>query len=195
MKKVYNHFVILKNKLITLVYSKYYNIIIGKKVIFRNTPLIIKRKNAKIIIDSHTIINSSNNGYHINMHSKCKLYADRDNAIIKIGKNSRIHGTCIHAYNSITIGDNCLIAANTQIIDGNGHKLSFENLSNRINTTDNGKPIIIGNNVWIGANTIILGGTEISDGTVISAGSIVSGIIPAKCIYGGNPARLIKSYL
>ena len=42
-----------------------------------------------------------------------------------IGENSRIHGSCIHAFQYIEIGKNCLIAANCQIIDSNGHAISI----------------------------------------------------------------------
>lgn len=167
---------------------------LGKKVVFKLLPQILKHKSAKISIGNGSTINSSNYGYHINMFSKCKLFADRPNAIIKIGENTRIHGTCIHAFNKIYIGNNCLIAANTNIIDGNGHELCMENPEYRIKTTDIGNPIIIEDNVWIAANCIILGGTKIGNGAVITAGSVVKGIVPPKTIYGGNPAILIKQY-
>ncbi|PCH53669.1 MAG: acetyltransferase [Flavobacteriaceae bacterium] len=186
---------VIKNKLITSYIILLREIKLSKGVVFKGFPLILMHKKAIIKIGCFTTINSSNYGYHINMHSSCKLYADRPNAQIVIGENCRIHGTCIHAFNKIFIGDNCLIAANTQIMDGNGHQLSFENPPNRINTTDDGKPIFIEDNVWIGANCIILGGTTIGEGSIITAGSIVKGNVPAKTIYGGNPAKLIKQYL
>lgn len=189
----------LLNKFIS-IYSYYYckylkKLNLGRNVLFNYIPNIIKHKDALIEIGDGTTINSNNLGYHVNMFQKCKLYADRPGAKIIIGKKSRIHGTCIHAYDSIKIGDNCLIAANTQIIDGNGHQLSFPDVHNRINTTDYGNPIVIEDNVWIGTNSIILGGTTIGYGTVIGAGSVVKGTIPPMSIYGGNPAKLIKSYI
>ena len=167
---------------------------IGYNVRFKGFPNYFIVKNAQIIIGNNTTINSSNYGYHANMHSKCKLIADRKDAIITIGDNCRIHGSCIHAYNSISIGNNCLIAANSQILDGNGHQLSFEEAINRINTSDKGKPIVIEDNVWIGLNCIILGGSHIGKGSIISANSVVKGDVPPNCIYGGNPAQLIKQY-
>lgn len=190
-KIIYYYFV---NKLVTLTMRFSSNLDLEKGVRFKNFPNVLKHKSARISIGNNTVINSSNFGYHINMFSKCKLYADRAKALIEIGRNCRIHGTCLHAYNKISIGDNCLIAANTQIIDGNGHDLSFEDPKNRINTSDNGKPIVIEDNVWIAANCIILGGTTIGKGSIVTAGSVVKGEIPANCIYGGNPAKLIKQY-
>ncbi len=170
------------------------NIYIGKAVFFNKLPNITVHKQSRLIINDNVTINSNNSTYHINMHSKCKLLLDRPGAEVTIGENSRIHGTCIHAYSKINIGKNCLIAANTQIIDGNGHELCFDFPAERINSIDNGKPILIKDNVWIGANCIVLGGTTINEGAVISAGSVVKGIIPKNSLFGGNPARLIKQF-
>lgn len=174
--------------------SRFKGVKLGKGTRFNGRTLIIRHVDATIKIGDNTLFNSSNDGYHVNMFVKCKLYADRPKAAIQIGSKCRIHGTCIHAYDSIIIGNNCLIAANTQIIDGNGHLLSMDNPQNRINTTDLGKPIFIGDNVWIGTGCIVLGGTKIGNGSVITAGSIVKGDVPPNCIFGGNPAKLIKQY-
>lgn len=164
------------------------------KVTFKAMPSITAKNGGKIKIGKNVTLNSLNLGYHINMHSSVKLLADRKNAIIDIGDNTRIHGSCIHAFKSITIGKNCLIAANCQIMDGNGHDLSFENVSNRLNTTGDAKPVVIGDNVWIGANCIIMPGVTIGAGSVIAAGSVVVKDIPEMCIGGGNPATVIKTY-
>lgn len=194
MKKIKGILFALKNRIIHKIICLIENVELDKTVLFRNYPHILIHPKARVIIGKYTLLNSSNTGYHINMHSKCKIYADREDAYIEIGENCRIHGTCIHAYNHIKIGNNCLIAANTQIIDGNGHQLCMDEPKKRLLLSDAGREIIIENNVWIGANSIILGGTHIGEGAVISAGSVVKGNIPPKSIYGGNPAVLIKQY-
>ncbi|MAB37565.1 MAG: acetyltransferase [Aequorivita sp.] len=194
MKRIKGLFNQLFYKCVTYWVYTFEDLHLGKKVVFKLMPQILKHNDAKISIGNGSTINSSNFGYHINMFSKCKLFADRPNAVIEIGENTRVHGTCIHAFNKIQIGNNCLIAANTNIIDGNGHELCMENPENRINTKDHGNPIIIADNVWIAANCIILGGTKIGEGAIITAGSIVKGNVPAKSIFGGNPAILIKQY-
>lgn len=194
MKKIKGLLIQVLYKCVTLWIYTFDELQLGSNVIFKLMPQILKDKRAKITIGNGSTINSSNFGYHINMFSRCKLYADRPNAVIEIGSNTRIHGTCIHAYTKIKIGDNCLIAANTNILDGNGHELCMENPENRINTSDKGSPIIIEDNVWIAANCIILGGTKIGKGAIITAGSVVKGIVPEKSIFGGNPAILIKQY-
>lgn len=192
-----NFFALLRRihyKYTTFVICQKLSIKSGSGVIFKKTPYINLHKNAVIKIGINSIINSSNFEYHINMHSKCKLYADIEGATIIIGDNCRIHGTCIHAQKKIVIGNNCLIAANTQIIDSNGHALSMADPINRLKIRDAGKDIIIEDNVWIAANCIILGGAFIGEGSVITAGSVIRGRVPAKTVFGGNPAKLIKQY-
>lgn len=186
------------NKILNLFLSSYYkklkDINFLGKVYFKGVPVIFKHKDARIVIGKNTLINSAKRKYHINMHSPCKLLADRPQAEIIIGENCRIHGTCIHAVKKIEIGNNCLIAANTNIIDSNGHILAMDNPIDRLTIADEGKPIVIEDNVWIGSNVMILAGAIIREGAVIMAGSVVKGEVPAKSIYGTDSFKVIKQY-
>lgn len=194
--RIHKKTVIAFIKLSSFIYSRYitmyYKVKLGENVFFNKIPNIRCLKGTELIIGKNVRLNSNNQGYHINMHSKCKILLDRKDAKVTIGANTRIHGTCIHAYKNITIGENCLIAANTQIFDGNGHELSMENPSNRINTIGSSKPIVIEDNVWIGANVFVLPGVIIGEGSVISANSVVSIDIPKRSIAAGNPAIVIR---
>lgn len=184
----------LWSKLFILWISSRQNIQIKGNLIINGLPLIDIRKGSKLYIGNGVTLNSRNKGYHINLHSPVKLFADRPGAEIRIGDKTRIHGTCIHAYQSVVIGNNCLIAANCQIFDGNGHDMSFPNVEDRINTTGTSKPLIIEDNVWIGANSIVLPGVTIGKGSVISANSVVVKDVPPMVVVGGNPAIIIKKY-
>lgn len=175
--------------------TKYYypkHIDINGKLNVSGIPVFVFDFNGKIVFGNNVSLKSNKNSYHLAMHSPVKLMADKKDAIIKIGDNTRINGACIHAYERIEIGKNCLIAANTQIFDGSGHDLSMHNPANRINTTGDAKPIVIGDNVWIGANCIIMPGVSIGEGSVIAAGSVVVKDVPSLCIAGGNPAKVLK---
>ena len=89
----------------------------------------------------------------------------------------------------ISIGDNCLIGHNVELIDFDGHPIAP---SERHNGDGLAEPILIGKNVWIGNNVMILRGTQIGDNTVIAAGSVVKGIFTSNVIIGGVPAKVIK---
>lgn len=54
-------------------------------------------------------------------------------------------------------------------------------------------PIVVGEDVFIGAKALILPGVVIGDGSVIAAGAVLTKDTPARTIWGGNPAKLIRS--
>lgn len=165
---------------------------LGQGVKFNGLPIIDIRNGASIHIGDDVVINSLNRGYHANMFSRVKLFADRPGATITIGEGSRLHGACLHAVESISIGKRCLIAANCQIIDGNGHDLSFPHVHRRGGTTGGSRPIEIQDDVWIGLGVTILPGVTIGRGSVIGAGSVVTRDVPPMVVATGNPATVSR---
>jgi len=168
-------------------------VVVGK-VRLEGIPVIEVRCGGTLIIEDNVRLKSLNSGYHVNMFAPVKLMADLPGAVVKIGANSRIYGSCIHAFSSIEIGRNCLIAANCQIIDADGHELSFPDVDNRLHTRDEGRPIVIEDSVWLATGTIVLPGVRIGRGSVIGAGSVVTRDIPPMVLAAGNPAKIIRSY-
>lgn len=71
---------------------------------------------------------------------------------------------------SITIGDECDIAAFVTITTADSHKRCI-GLSSEVER----RHIFIGDHVFIGQGAIILGGTRIGDHSVIGAGVVLSG--------------------
>lgn len=53
--------------------------------------------------------------------------------------------------------------------------------------------IVIGKDVWLGCNVVVLKGVTIGDGAVVAAGAVVNTSIPSNEIWGGIPAKFIKT--
>lgn len=129
---------------------------------------------------SITLINS--------IKGKLKIELE-DKAILKIGDRVFLnHNVSLTCLDEITIGDFCNIANNVVIVDHN-HKYNNTGVIEGYELS----PIHIGNRVWIGANVTILKGVTIGEGAIISAGAVVNKDVPPYEIWGGVPARKIKS--
>lgn len=149
----------------------------GRSVKVRGMPILQRHSSATIELADHVVLHSIVRRYHAHMHSPVKLLADRADAVIRIGEATRINGACVHAVRYIEIGKRCLIASGAQILDSNAHRLCMDQPGLRIDSVDEGKPIIIGDDVWIGINVVVLPGTRIGNGSVIGANAVVSGDI------------------
>ena len=97
-------------------------------------------------------------------------------------------GSVIVCRDSITIGDDALIAEYVTIRDQD-HRYGGPQVTAR-NGFETG-PIVIGNNVWIGAKATITQGVTIGDNAVVAAGAVVTRDVPSGAIVGGIPARII----
>lgn len=90
----------------------------------------------------------------------------------------------------VTIGDRTLVGYRTQILSTN-HVIP-ERHGRIFSAGHEGRPVVIGSDVWIGANCLILGGCTIGEGAVVAAGSIVTKTVLPFTVVAGNPARVIK---
>lgn len=157
-------------------------------------PLIDIQDGASIRISENVTLNSWNRGYHVNLYAPVKLVAEGRGTEILIGRNTRIHGSCLHARSRISIGRDCLIAGNVQIFDCSGHDLSFPEVDCRLDTMGETKSIAIEDAVWLGTQVIVLPGVTIGRGSVVGAGSVVTHDVPPFVVVAGNPARMVKDF-
>ena len=115
---------------------------------------------------------------------------------IIIGNNVYIgEDSHITAINSIQIGNNVLFGKKITITDNAHGKSNFESLrlppSKRPMYTDG--PVIIEDGVWIGDKVTILPNVRIGKNAIIGANAVVTKDIPANCVAGGIPAKIIKT--
>ena len=130
--------------------------------------------------------------------------------VIKIGSNTRLQkNVYIGSGNNVVIGENCQINENVRLDNvsiGNNVMIAREVvfLGKTHNSDSLNIPMseqgfsdkfysTVGNDVWIGLRTIVLPGVEIGERAIIGAGSVVTKNIPPATVWGGVPAKLIKS--
>jgi acetyltransferase-like isoleucine patch superfamily enzyme len=113
-------------------------------------------------------------------------------AQLKLGKRVFIgRGTFLGVHHPLTFGDNTIVGAYSYIISAN-HSTATRKIPIR-DQGFTGASIQIGEDVWIGTHVVILPGVSIGKGAVIAAGSIVNRNVPEYEIWGGVPAKFLKT--
>lgn len=122
----------------------------------------------------------------------CKLRTFSSTSTIVFGERSCMTGSVIIARSkTIRIGAKCLIAPGVTILDSDFH-ISWPPEKRNSWDTNLDRGVTLEDNVWIGMGCIVLKGVTIGENSVIAAGSVVVNSIPANCLAGGNPAKILK---
>ena len=114
----------------------------------------------------------------------------------RVQLNDYVH---IAAIESVTIGNDVLIASKVFITDHN-HGSYGKDMPHTSPTTPPASrqlisaPVIIGDRVWLGENVSVLPGVRIGEGVVVAANSVVTHDLAPNTIAAGVPARIIKYY-
>ena len=139
-------------------------------------------------------MSSGDNVNPISRNIRSSFYVVSPHSRIEIGNGVGMSAVCLWANTLIHIGNNVNIGGNTLILDNDSHPHNY-NLRRRGKSRLSDiptAPIIIEDDVWIGAECIILKGVKIGARSIIAAGSVVIKDIPADCMAGGNPCKVIK---
>lgn len=175
-----------------LLRLKLYGVKCGKHCVVHGKLYINLFSSANVKIGNNLYFSS---GWGVNAlcaNKRGMIYATHD-ACISIGDNVGMSSTVLWAHNKIVIGNYVKIGGNCIIIDTDAHNMDY--LLRRSPSTDWGisMPVVIEDDVFIGMNCLILKGVTIGARSIIAAGSVVTKSIPADCVAGGNPARVIRS--
>lgn len=161
--------------------AKLHGVKIGKGSSIAWGARIFRAKNSKVVL-----------GKNCKVHPTAILAAHPNGSIV-IGNNCSINPFCvIYGHGGLQIGNNVRIAAHTTIIPAN-HIYEMQN-DKLIHTSLRRQGIVIGDDVWIGSGVKILDGVVIGGNTIIGAGSVVTKSVTVPGIYGGIPAKLLKSH-
>lgn len=145
----------------------------------------------KVKIGNNVLINSGPY-FAADAGNYSKLYV-ADGAEFSIGDSSGFSNTIIACYNKITIGNHVDIGAGCYIFDTNYHSTDYRvRMDGRSDADVKTAPIVIQDNVFIGARSVVCKGVTIGARSIVAAGSVVIKDIPADCIAGGNPCKIIK---
>lgn len=131
----------------------------------------------------------------IGRQQQCYFIVGRDSELI-IGDNVGVSSLAIVCHEKISIGNNVRIGGGVVIYDTDFHSLDTKErteLSREFKENVKTVPVVIEDGVFIGAHAIILKGVTIGRNSIIGAGSVVTKSIPDNELWGGNPAKFIRT--
>lgn len=89
--------------------------------------------------------------------------------------------------NRVSIGDNCAIAWNVQLIDNDQHTIRVDGERRR-----NTEPIVIEDNAWIGHDVTVKKGVTVGSGAVVASNSVLTDDVPPRSVVAGVPATVLR---
>lgn len=172
--------------------------ILKNRVEFKSFPVIngmmIVQNSGRMILGDGNFFNNETSFNMAGLYKPTSIKV-LSSAELIIGDYSGFSGVSIYCAQKILIGKYVNCGANVCIYDTDFHPLEFMARRNHDEAKIKTLPVTIEDDVFIGANSIILKGAHIGARSVIAAGSIVTGDIPPDQVWGGNPARLIRTQI
>lgn len=169
-------------------------VVYGKNFRSYGVPVIDVWSGGKLIIGNNVTLNNDTPYNLIGRQQPC-LFVVRSGATLRIGDDTGMSAVAIVCSTAVTIGSFVKIGGNTVIYDTDFHSIDAAKRADPVLDASNtsNAAVTIGDHVFIGAHSTILKGVTIGDRAIIGAGSVVTKNVPAGEIWGGNPAKFIKS--
>ncbi|WP_177200061.1 acyltransferase [Sphingomonas rubra] len=108
-----------------------------------------------------------------------------EGATLSLGSGYVNGDASISCFLDVRIGHGVAIGPEFMLIDDDRHQLS--------GTRGTSGPIVVGDHVWLGSRVTVLKGVTIGNGAVIAAGSVVTKDVAAGELWGGVPARHLRT--
>lgn len=172
----------------------------GKNMRVYNRFYLYKARGSKLAIGDNFVFTSGEAFNPLCRNIRGCIHLQFPESVIEIGNGTGISSACLWAKQRITIGNRVNIGGDCILMDTDAHNLDFRVRCSKEmigkyykdSLTAASAPIVIEDDVLIGTRCIILKGVTIGARSIIAAGSVVTKSIPADCIAGGNPAKVIK---
>jgi acetyltransferase-like isoleucine patch superfamily enzyme len=112
---------------------------------------------------------------------------------LTIGNETHVNNAFFNlSSGDIKVGNNVSFGHSVYIITGT-HDVNTFGIERQWDYPKEGRDIIIEDGVWIGSNVTILGPCIIGKNAAVAAHSLVNKDIPEQTLYGGVPAKFLRS--
>lgn len=116
-----------------------------------------------------------------------------DTSKVKIAETARIVNALLNVQSgNILIKDFVFFGHNVCLLTGS-HDLNFAGKQRIEGVIPDGRDIVIEKGVWLTSNVTVIGPCIIGENSVVLPGSVVNCDIPPNSVFGGVPARLVKT--
>ena len=119
----------------------------------------------------------------------CKIRAHE--GTVEIGAKTVIGQECtISSFQHVSIGRECVVADRVMLIDFDHGVVEVERPIREQGIYK--RDVRVGHNCWLGYGACILRGVTVGDNSVVGTSSVVTADLPANCVAGGVPARVLR---
>ncbi|BAO76190.1 acyltransferase [Winogradskyella sp. PG-2] len=191
--------------------AKNVNLGIAQKSVLKIDNDAVLQENSEILLGKNSSLEISNGfklgsyariylrkhwkfGQDVKIETYCSIFAREPNSygVLTIGNGSHIGDyTIIDVVDDVSIGKNVAIGPNCTLYT-HDHIYTDKSLPSWKGGLIS-KPITIEDGAWIGSGVTILPGVKIGERAIVAAGSVVTKSVNSNEIYGGSPAKFIKT--